>query len=466
MPTALKLTAPAETYVARRKAFASKLERPVVLMAGEAMPRQYATNTIPFRAGSNYLYFGGPPVEGAAILIEPGSDGNAGCTLFRTPANFEVTAWVGAPPDDDALADASGISKDHFAAPSDLAGRIGNREAAVFATPCPVTKAWSDELGLQKPTSQEYTAIVDMRLYKDEHELAAMRRAAQAGMAAHRAAWKAAKLGVHEAEVAAALYAALIKRRCDTSFSPIVTVRGEVLHAGGFVNKLEAGQLLLCDAGAEEVGGYASDLTRTAPVSGTFSDMQRRLYDTVLRAQRECIAACLPGRRYRDVHDLAGRIITEGLLEAGLLKGAIGELVERRVHTLFMTHGVGHLIGLDVHDMEDFGDLAGYAPGRERRQAFGDKFVRLDRDLEPGMAVTIEPGIYFVPAVWAEAALVEPFAGCIDREAVETLLDARFGGIRIEDTIVVREAAAGSPENLTIELPTDADEVAAAVAEA
>jgi Xaa-Pro aminopeptidase len=160
------------------------------------------------------------------------------------------------------------------------------------------------------------------------------------------------------------------------------------------------------------------------------------------------------------VHDLTAQTLCEGLVDAGLLKGSPMELLERRAHTLFMTHGVGHLIGLDVHDMEDFGDLAGYQSGRQRRPAFGDKFLRLDRDLELGMAVTVEPGIYFVPAVWRESELVEPLADCVNREAVDELLRANFGGIRIEDTVVVREAEVGSPENLTVELPTDADEIA------
>lgn len=186
--------------------------------------------------------------------------------------------------------------------------------------------------------------------------------------------------------------------------------------------------------------------------------MQRLLYDTVERACHEAIAACVPGRRYRDVHDLAAGVICEGLVEAGLLRGEPDDLLERRAHTLFFPHGVGHLIGLDVHDMEDFGDLAGYAPGRTRRTGFGDKFLRLDRDLAPGMCVTIEPGIYLTPAVWACDDLVQPLTDVVHRAKVDKLLAERFGGIRVEQTICVRDT--DGPEVLTADLPTNARDVA------
>lgn len=460
MSTTVTMTAPPETYRARRQRLGATLTRPLVLMGGRAMPRQYQTNTIPFRAGSNYLYFGGPPIEGCALLIEPGTDGDAGCTFYRTPAHFEDAVWVGAVPDDDALCSASGIAKDRFAKPEALSDHLSGRGAGVVSTPCPLTKLWSDELGLHAATDDEKLAIINLRLYKDEHEMVAMRRAADAGVVGHLAVMKCVRVGLHESDVAAALYAALIAQRCSGSFSAIVTVHGEVLHPSGFVNELTAGNLLLCDSGAEEVGGYASDMTRTMPVSGEFTPMQRQLYDCVRRAHRAGVDACVPGNRYREIHDLAGSIICEGLVDAGLLRGQAGELLERRAHTLFFPHGVGHLIGLDVHDCEDFGDLAGYPAGRRRRAHFGDKFLRLDRDLEPGMVVTIEPGIYLVPEIWSEESLVAPFADCVNRDAVAALLRMPFGGIRLEDTVSVRDRAAGGPENLSAALPIDADEVA------
>ena len=214
------------------------------------------------------------------------------------------------------------------------------------------------------------------------------------------------------------------------------------------------------DGGAEEPGGYACDVTRTFPVGGRWSSIQRQLYDTVLDAMRQAIEACVVGRRYREVHDIAGRVICDGLVQAELLKGDPAELSERRAHTLFFAHGVGHLIGLDVHDMEDFGDLAGYAPGRKRREHFGDKYLRLDRDLEAGMCVTVEPGIYLVPAIWDDEELVGPLKDVVNRPAVDALLKDRFGGIRIEETVHV---AAGGPETLTAALVSDADDVAKCV---
>jgi Xaa-Pro aminopeptidase len=183
-----------------------------------------------------------------------------------------------------------------------------------------------------------------------------------------------------------------------------------------------------------------------------------------LEAQKAAIDACTPGRRYRDIHDLAALRICEGLVATGLLTGDPADLARRGAHTLFFVHGLGHLIGLDVHDMEDYGDQAGYATGRTRRTQFGSKFLRLDRDLQPGMTVTIEPGIYLVPAIWRNVELIAPFKDVVNRSAVDDLLNAEFGGIRIEDTVHVR--AAGGPEVLTGALPKEPEALAALIAKA
>ena len=459
--TVIEMTAPIDVYRQRRARLAAELKRPIVLFAGHATARNYAANAYPFRAGSSYLYFGGPPVENAAWLIEPDSDGENGCTLLRPRPGPDDALWIGETPSDEMLAAAAGLSPAHLADSERLVTLINNQSAAFVAPPYPDTLAWIARLGLEPANPDELRVIINLRLTKDEHELAAMRRSTEVAMAGHRAALAATKPGVKEADVAAAYMQVLIANQCDVSFNPIITIRGEVLHGHGHPNILPEGALLLIDAGAEEPGRYASDITRTFPVSGKWMPIQRHLYDTVLRALDEATAACVPGKRYRDVHDLAAKVICEGLVAAELLLGDPAELAARTAHALFFPHGVGHLIGLDVHDMEDFGDLAGYAPGRARRPEFGNKFLRLDRDLEPGMTVTIEPGIYLVPAIWASDELVKPFVDVINRPKVEALLKDNFGGIRIENTICVR--AVGGPEILSGNLPTDADEVAVRV---
>lgn len=457
----LAMTAPPKVYRQRRATLAATLTRPLVVFSGHAPARNYPANTHPFRAGSTYLYFGGPAIENAALLIEPGSDGDTGCTLFRRPTGLDDAVWGTALPPDDQLAAAAGLRPGGLADSERLAGALAGRAAAGIWPPFPDTQAWARELALDEPRTDELLAVIQQRLRKDEHELAAMRRAADVSVAAHRAALTATKAGRTEADVAAAFGAVLTGYSCQPAFPPIITVRGEVLHSVGYLNALPRGALLLADAGAEEPGGYACDITRTYPVGGEWTPVQRHMYETVERACLTGAEACVPGRRFRDIHDLAARVICEGLVAAELLRGDPDELVRRAAHTLFFTHGLGHLIGLDVHDMEDFGDLAGYAPGRTRRPEFGNKFLRLDRDLEPGVCVTIEPGVYFVPAIWQHDALVRPLADVVNRKQVDALLKDRFGGLRVEHTLCVR--ATGCPEVLSAALPTAADEIAALV---
>jgi Xaa-Pro aminopeptidase len=432
----------------------------MVLLAGHAPARSYSANEYPFRPASTYTYFGGPPIQDAILVIEPSSDGDAGCTLLRPKNDPDDAVWMGLAPTDEELAAAAGLDPSHIQDADQLVRVLAGRGAAGVCPPFPRAIELMRNAGLEQPGNDELTQIVNMRLIKDEHEVAAMRRAAEVAVSAHRAAMSATLPGRNEADVAAAFDAVLVANNCAESFTPIVTIAGHTLHAQGFTNRLEAGRLLLVDAGAQGPSGYTSDITRTYPVDGKWSPVQRHLYDTVLAAQQAAIAACVPGRRFRDVHDLAAEKICEGLVRAELLAGDPAELAARCVHTLFFCHGLGHLIGLDVHDMEDFGDLAGYAPGRSRRPEFGSKFLRLDRDLEPGYCVTIEPGIYLNPEIWKRDDLVGPFADVVNRSKVDALLAEHFGGIRIEEDVHVRAEPQG-PEILNSELPNDADAVSA-----
>jgi len=220
------------------------------------------------------------------------------------------------------------------------------------------------------------------------------------------------------------------------AYPSIVTPHGEVLHSGRYDHELHDGDLLLADVGAETTGGWAGDVTRTWPVSGRFSSTQRELYEVVLEAQRRAIAAVTAGTRYRNVHLLAAQALASGLVDLGILRGNPIELCADGVVALLFPHGIGHLLGLDVHDMEDLGDRAGYAPGRERAKEFGMRALRLDRDLLPGMAVTIEPGIYI--STDALAALSDTPRNRAFIAAVRPMVERyNYTGVRIEDDYVI-----------------------------
>ena len=250
----------------------------------------------------------------------------------------------------------------------------------------------------------------------------------------------------------------LRRRGLEDAYGPIVTVHGEVLHNERHDGDLAAGDLLLADVGGETPEGWAADITRVWPVSGAFSPTQRAIYEVVLAAQRAAIDEVRPGRRYRGAHERAGRVIVEGLRALGIFRGDVDGLCERGAAAIFFPHGVGHLLGLDVHDMEDLGDRAGYAPGRARSTRFGDCYLRLDRDLAPGMLVTIEPGFYQVPAILDDPAFTGAVGADLDRAVLARYADVR--GIRIEDDVLV---TSGEPEVLTAAAPKEPDRIEAAM---
>ncbi|TWT45420.1 Xaa-Pro aminopeptidase [Phycisphaerae bacterium RAS1] len=457
MSTPVKMPSPPDAYRRRRAKLASHLKRPLVVFAGHAPSRNYAANVYPLRPSSTYLYFGGPFIEHAAWLITPGSDGDNGCTLFRPVAGPDDAVWLGPTPSDGDYAFAAGVAASRIADLDKLEAAVAGRGAVAIIPPFPDTIALAAKLKLAPLGDEEIIPLAAMRVRKDEHELAAMRYAAEIGCDAHRAAMAVIRPEMLEADVAAEYEAVLVANQCRHPYTPIITIRGEVLHGNGHPNMLDPGAMLLMDAGAEEPGGYATDITRVVPVNGQWTTIQRHIYDAVLRANRAAIEACTPGRRFREIHFLAARVIAEGLAQAELLVGDPAALVERNAHALFFTHGLGHLIGLDVHDLREFGPAATYAPGRQPPTEFGGRYLRMDRDLEPGMTLTIEPGIYLTPEVWERKDLCGPLEDVINRPKIEALLAERFGGIRIEHTVCVR--AEGAAEILTDAVPTDADEV-------
>jgi Xaa-Pro aminopeptidase len=458
---------PAESYVARRRALGARIEGPALVFSGVSRPINYPANVFPFRPDSHFLYLTGAWLEHAALLVDGERD-----VLYMPPYDAEDAIWHGPSPSWDDFQAATGVAEVRDIAELGLGAAVLSEGVSTIPAVDPVTRfrqgrllgrAWAEpgspvELGSGDAALAD--ALIELRMIHDPAAITMLRGAAEATVAAHRAGMAATRPGLRESDVRAAMEAELLARDMNPAYGSIVTVHGEILHSRGYQNPIAAGDLLLADVGASN-RGWAGDVTRTWPVSGKFSPTQRAMYELVLAAQLAAIERVRPGARYRDIHLAASLVIARGLVDEGILKGDPEGLVERGAHALFFVHGLGHMLGLDVHDMEDLGDRAGYAPGRTRSDQFGLGFLRLDRDLEAGMAVTIEPGFYQVPALLAPGSeLSAQFDrdGTLDRAALAKFADVR--GIRIEDDVLV--TAAGH-EVLTEGVVKRADQVEDAV---
>jgi Xaa-Pro aminopeptidase len=366
--------------------------------------------------------------------------------------------WHGESPKRDEIAAMIGA---HDAYP--LAELTPQSEIATIAVQDAMTRAHQDKVlkcTISSTTEFQHIdlelarAIVSLRLTHDEFALAELRKAATVSIAAHKAGMAATRGASVEAEIRAAMEGVIIANNMTCAYTSIVTVHGEVLHNNQYHHPMQPGDLLLADVGAETASGWASDITRTWAVAGKFSPTQRAIYDVVLAAHDACIAAICPGVEYRELHLLAAQTIAAGLIDLGLLRGQVDDLVAQDAHALFFPHGVGHLLGLDVHDMEDLGDLAGYETGRVRSDRFGLNYLRLDRPLQSGMVVTIEPGFYQVPAILQDPERRSCYQAVVNWDRLAQFADVR--GIRIEDDVLV--TATGS-EVLTAALPTNAEAI-------
>ncbi|MGL5076202.1 MAG: M24B family metallopeptidase, partial [Waterburya sp.] len=297
-------------------------------------------------------------------------------------------------------------------------------------------------------------AIVKLRSRHDDLALLELRQSAQVSVLAHIAGMQATHKSKTEAEIRGAMEGVIIAHNMSCAYNSIVTVQGEVLHNETYNNQLKPGDLLLADVGAENSHGWAADITRTWAVSGKFSSTQKDIYELVLAAHDRCIAQIHPGVEYQDIHLLAANVIAEGLVNLGILKGNPQDLVDMDAHALLFPHGIGHLLGLDVHDMEDLGDVAGYETGRVRSDRFGLGYLRLNRPLQSGMLVTIEPGFYQVPAILNNPEFRSRYQDVVNWERLAQFADVR--GIRIEDDVLVTDTGT---EILTADLPTKIQDI-------
>ena len=430
---------------------------PVLIAAGLPIPIDGTDQFHDFHAHPEFQYLTGVAEPGATLVWE--ADG--GWRLFTPSLSIEDRVWMSEPPSPQEQSERTGVETDDFSALGDwLAARrgrslalLGNRDIEQRAAEYGVPNWSALEVALDEQAAEQVgTALAERRRAKDSLELTHLRRAVDAAVAGHFRAWRTARAGLSERDVQIEMEAEFFRFGGQrTAYSSIVGSgpNSAILHGSPGDRVLRDGDLVLIDAGPE-IRGYASDVTRTFPVSAAFSPLQRELYELVLAAQREAIAAVRPGVEYKQLHLRAAATIAQGLVDAGILRGAPEDLVAQDAHALFFPHGLGHMLGLSTHD------CGGYLEGRVPEDRFGLASLRTDLPLAPGYVVTIEPGIYFIPALLTDAERRERYRGSVVWERVDQLLD--FGGIRIEDDVLVTDDGC---EVLSAALPSDAGEIEA-----
>jgi Xaa-Pro aminopeptidase len=434
----------AATYTARRSVLAKTIKKGLILFMGNNdVGMNYTANTYAFRQDSNFLYYFGMDMPGLAAII----DAETGkTTVYGTDWTLEDIIWVGQQTGLTAYAAQSGVEQ--VKAIKQLAIDIkAARKAGRHMHYLPpyrhdniltVSKLLGVQISRLRQKASEHLikTVVIQRSKKNAEELAEMEKAVNTSGAMHIAAMQFAKPGMRESDIAALVRSKAIADGGDISYGIICTVDGHVLHNHHYHHTLKDGQMILLDAGAATSMHYAGDITRTFPVGKTFTPQQKDIYEIVLAAETNAIKMLRPGLPYRDVHLAAALIIAEGLKELGLMSGNMEDAVAQSAHALFFPHGLGHMIGLDVHDMEDLGEnYVGYSDKVERSKDFGTAYLRLGRHLEEGFVLTVEPGIYFIPALLDKWRSEKKFKNYINYDRVEMYRD--FTGIRIEDNVLV-----------------------------
>ena len=435
---------PATVYSDRRRKLRDELSGGLILFLGnQEVPFNYPANTYTFRQDSNFSYFFGldhPDLAGI-IDLDEGKD-----FIFGNDIDIDDIIWMGVQP---SIKDqAAQVGVENTAPLSGVSEMIktaqakGRRIHFVPAYRGEIIIWLADLLGihhleLKANTSEPLIrAIVKLRMKKDTIEIAEIEKMVDVAYIMHTSAMKMAKPGVVEREIAGTIEGIALSRCGPVSFPVILSINGQTLHNHYHGNILVEGRMLVIDAGCENDLHYSSDITRTVPVGGKFNARQKGIYEVVLNANLTAAKAVKPGVPFREIHMLAATEIAKGLTELGIMKGDPTEAALKGAHTLFFPHGLGHPMGLDVHDLEGLGEnLIGYDEEVQRSKEFGLAFLRFGRKLQEGFVMTIEPGIYFIPElidIWkAENKLAE----FINYDVVETYKD--FGGIRIEDDVLV-----------------------------
>jgi len=431
-----------DTYVNRRRKLAAGMDSGLALFLGnDEAPLNYRDNHYHFRQDSSFLYFWGLNEANLAATIDFDSGEE---TLYGYVPTLDDIVWTGPLPSLEARGErvGAGSCRNIDQLKADIqAALVQGRRIHLLPTYRGDTRLKVAGLMEVSPESLPISldlirGIIPLRAAKEAQEVAEIEKALEVSYHTHTAAMRATGPGLREWEVVRKVEACAARHGSPPSFPVIFSVRGEVLHNHAHENLMEAGQMVVHDSGCSSPEEYASDITRSFPVSGTFDDRQREIYQIVLDSLIEGTEAVRPGIPFIDVYKTCCRSLMEGLKALGLARGDAHEAVELGAHAAFLQCGTGHMVGLDVHDMEGLGeDLVGYDDDIQRSPLFGVKFVRLGRALEKDWVVAVEPGIYFIPELIDSWSAEDKFSDFVDWEAVKKYRD--FGGVRIEDDVLV-----------------------------
>jgi Xaa-Pro aminopeptidase len=432
-----------DVYIKRRETLKKSLKSGVVLLLGNGeAPVNYADNAYSFRQDSSFIYYVGLDTPDLAYVLDID---NGKEFLLGNELTIDDIIWMGNLPTLKERAAEVGIET--VLPLAQLSQFVTEQRKLHYLKPYRYRNLLIlSELLSEKPDSVkagfsvELTkAIIKMRLIKSPAELKELENAGKTGYAMHLVAMKMCQSGVSERDIAGIIEGLAISEGSRVSFPTILSMNGQILHNHDHSGILESGRLMLCDAGSENVNHYASDFTRTTAVGGEYTQKQKDIHNIVLKALNDSIALAKPGVTYKSVHRNAYKIVFEGLRNLGLTKGDTEDALNAGAPAVFMPHGLGHAMGLDVHDMENLGETwVGYENEVDRDTRFGYKSLRFGRTLEPGHVITVEPGIYFVPQLiekWKAEKINTDF---INFEKLKDYYD--FGGIRLEDDIVITDS--------------------------
>lgn len=449
------------TYTKRRENLRKKCNGGVLFFLGnDESPMNYAGNTFPFRQDSTFLYFFGIDLPGYAAIMDLDSGEEI---IYGNDLEIDDIIWSGMQPlvSENAAKAGIFITRPFREIKKDIESFLElNRKIKILPSYRGEQRIFlSHILDIPLPKINEFVSeefikgVISLREIKEEVEISQIEFAIDVAYRMHTTMMKMSQPGTWEREIVGHMEGISISNGGMVSFPIILSMDGQTLHNHFHGNQLNGGRILVADAGCESPMHYASDITRSVPVGGRFSQRQKEIYEIVLAANTNSIQNIKPGIFNKDLHLAAARTIVEGLKLVGLMKGDCEEAIQLGAHALFFPHGLGHMLGLDVHDMENLGEnFVGYDETISRSEQFGTAYLRLAKKLKTGFVFTIEPGVYFIPELIDLWKRDKKFAEFINYNKVETYKD--FGGIRIEDDVLVTDNAGrvlGRPIPKTVE---------------